>query len=187
MGWCRRSRTHSNRHGVAASARRSPNKCRRTCRRCSASPRLSRSRIRGSAGEKSEWGQPYNSDPTSRTAPTTIPKAVRVRLVGDPHAASAGHGRACRNCQMSRRAATSRRTDARINSDGRYGATTGDRLPSQAEPNPADARVAGRAQHAAAPKAAKIPPPVASPFHHLPMRRIRSPLQDSSRSRIYSL
>ncbi|SFP27991.1 hypothetical protein SAMN04488060_2258 [Qipengyuania nanhaisediminis] len=48
-------------------------------------------------------------------------------------------------------------------------------LPSHAEPTPTDASIKGSAQHAAAPKAAKIPPPVANPFHHVLMPRIDRP------------
>lgn len=51
----------------------------------------------------------------------------------------------------------------------------GDILPSQAVPMPAEANASGRAQHAAAPKAANIPPPIAAPFHHVPMPRITVP------------
>ena len=48
-------------------------------------------------------------------------------------------------------------------------------LPSHAEPTPTDASIKGSAQHAAAPKAAKIPPPVANPFHHVLKLRTSRP------------
>ena len=54
----------------------------------------------------------------------------------------------------------------------RNGATIGEILPSHAVPNPAEASASGKAQQAAAPKEARMPPPVTIPLNQFWVPRI---------------